>query len=1035
VFLTRAAVNNWVAVLMACLAILILSVIAVTRLPVDIFPEIAIPAIQVGTQYTGAIPESIERTVTFPIESSLARVNGVTRMQSNSTEGYSYVQVWLKWGSNMQTAMLQVLSNVERAMPGLPPGVLAPSVSQIDITAFPILQLSVSGGGLSPRKLDELAYFTLIPQLSRLPGVSTVDLYGGLVRQINVDCNPDKLAARGFSLADVENALSKNNSMLPSGNLVNNHLNYELKIPTLLKNVEEMRQVVLGVKNHTPVRIADVARVTDGTAPQSSIFSVDGNEAVGLFITMQPQANVIDVADAVRSALPKLTGVPSTVNVKIVFDQSIYVRTAVESLVHEGIIGAILVAVVVLVFLRNLKSLIIICVGIPLAVAAALLLLYFGGQTLNIFTLGGLTLALGRLVDDAIVVRENITRHLDDRAGRSVRRAVLDATHEVGMPVLASTVTTIAVLFPVIFLTGISQKLFVPFALSIGFSMAASYVVSMSVDPVMSIWLMSTRASEPGRVSRLLERAFALVESGYESGLRWTLRRNWVLFLGVAVMAAAAVWMYPHVGSEFFPESDESLIQVGVKTQQGTSVVATAVVTRQVEALVRTAVLPKELWAITAVSGSGAPNLANLSVRLVAPGERQRSAREIADACREALRDRFPGAQTWVSAGGLEKGVLNFGAGAPIDIQLMGYNAETGSALAENIKRLVMPVPGLTDVRVNPQGQVPSFSIQIDTQKAAMLGLNVADIARSINTALSGNLVAENKFIDPQSGNEFALVTELEQRYRSHPQDIGAIPVETLIPTANSDVHGSTPILLRQLATVSLSSTPVVIQRKNQQRMIDVLGNVDRPLGEVSAAIRALLDKYTFPEGFSYYLAGQTEQQAEAFKSMLLAAVLASMLVYAIMAAQFKSLTEPLVIMATVPLGLIGVVYMLWATGTTFNVMSFMGVIMMVGIVVSNGILLVEFANQLQERGQGLTEAMVNSCRTRLRPILMTALAAIVGMIPMATGWGGGSQTNEPLARAVIGGLTVSTFLTLLVIPLLYIAVLKRFPRQHIEVD
>ena len=737
-----------------------------------------------------------------------------------------------------------------------------------------------------------------------------------------------------------------------------------------------MRHVVLGVKKGIAIRIGDVATVEDGTAPQTSKFTVDGTDAVGLFVNMQPQANVINVADAVRAAIPKLTGVPKDVDVKIVFDQSVYVRTAVESLVHEGIIGAVLVAFVVLVFLRNFKSQII-CVGIPLAVAAALLLLYFGGQTLNVFTLGGLTLALGRLVDDAIVVRENITRHLEEAGDRTVRRAVLDATYEVGMPVLASTVTTIAVLFPVIFLTGISQKLFVPFALSIGFSMTASYFVSMSVDPVMSIWLMSSaKPAEPGRVSRWLERAFVGVEDFYEWTLRKTLRHAWVLIVAVALMALLARYLGGSIGSEFFPESDESLISVTIRAQQGTSLPATAVLARRAEALVRQAVQPSEIWAITAVSGQGSsPNQANLSVRLMPPTQRKRSATQIADAVRLALTDRFPGSKTYVSTGGLEKGVLNFGAGAPIDVQLIGYDQDVGMALAQDISTQISAVPGLTDVRINPSVQVPSFSVQINTQKAALLGLNVADIARSINTALSGDAVAQNELIDPITGNEFALVTRLEERYRSHPQDIGAIPVQTLLPTANSDVQGSTSILLRQLANVTLASTPVVIQRKNQQRMLDVLANAARPLGDVSLDIKKMLEAYKFPPGFSYYLAGQTEQQKGAFQSMLLAAVLATMLVYAIMASQFKSLTEPLVIMATVPLGLIGVVYMLWATHTTFNVMSFMGVIMMVGIVVSNGILLVEFANQLQERGLALETATITACRTRLRPILMTALA------------------------------------------------------------
>jgi len=1020
-WLTRLAVHNPVAVFTISVVILVLATISGLRLPIDMFPALNIPCIQINTNYAGASPEEVERSITLPLEQAVSRVGGIVRVSSTSSVGRSQIQVWFKWGQSLDASLVQIISNVQRAMRQLPPGVESPAVAQFDVSNFPVVQIAMDAPTLSPREQYDLCENTLAPQLARLPGVSEVQVRGGVVRQLNVNCDPQKLQARGITLQDVEQALRLNNRLIPSGVLQNERLDYQLEVPTLLRSVDDIAQVIVATRQGVPIKVRDVADVVDGEAPRTDIYRVNGQDNVALWVLMQPQANLVQLSDAVAATVPKLVGVPEGVELKIIFDQSNYIRTAVQGLVHEGLTGAVLVAVVVLLFLRNWTSVVIICIGIPLAVAAALICLYFTGQSLNVFTLGGLTLALGRLVDDAIVVRENITRHLEEDGGTDLQQAVLRATGEVGMPVLASTLTTIAVFFPVVFLDGVSQKLFVPLSLTIIYAMMASYFVSMSIDPVLSIaWIRqaTTTPGPPGRLERMVQG----LEQGYQSALEFCLRRRWIPSLVLLLCLGSALWLGPRIPTEFFPESDEGVVTVTVRTQLGTGVPATAEVCREVDRRIREKLRPEELLAI--ITSAGSPgNQARLFVRLSPASERKRHVSVISGELRRALSDKFPGVRIIVSPGGLAKRILNFGADAPIDVQIQGFDQDVAMRLALEAERLIKGVPGATDVQINPQGQVPSFHISIDRDRAALIGLNPTQVATTINTAIAGGISGSNRFIDPVTGNEFNLATQLQDRYRKHPEDLGAVPVAALFNAANNRGAGnlaSTPLMLRDVAKISLGSAPLQILHKNQVRVIDITANTNRPLGQVSEGVRQALRSLQMPEGFTWTLAGQTEAQEGAFSSMVLAAGLAMLLIYAIMTCQFGTLWEPMVIMSTVPLGLIGVCWAQLLTGTSFSVMSFMGVIMMTGIVVSNGILMVEFAKHLQEQGMPGSKAVITAARTRLRPILMTAIATIVGMIPMATGWGGGSETNQPLARAVVGGLTVSTVLTLVVVPLVY---------------
>jgi CzcA family heavy metal efflux pump len=1046
--LTRLAVRNPIGVLMMCLGIMVLATIAATRIPVDMFPSLNVPALRIETKYPGASPEEIERTITYPLEQAIARVAGVVRVESDSEPGASRITLWFDWGSNLDSALVQVISNVQRAMNSLPEGLDPPAVTQFDVADFPVLQLAMHSPGLSPEQAYELGEYVIGPQLSRIKGVSEVRVRGGLLRQINVDCDPALLQARGVSLLEVRQALQNNNQLIPSGLFQNPELEYQLEVETMLANVEQIREVPVATRNNVVIKVRDVARVEDGTAIPTQIFRVDSEQRVGIWIMMQPRTNVVELSNAVREALKSLSGLPEGVRLDLIFDQSNYVRTSIKGLVHEGIWGAILVSFVVLVFLRNWPSVVLICTGIPLSLATAVMMLYFGDQSLNIFTLGGLTLALGRVVDDAIVVRENITRHLEEATESDgpvdVEKAVLEATGEVGMPVLASTLTTIAVFFPVVFLEGVSAKLFVPLALTISFAMIASYFVSLTVDPVLSIqWKQAQRTlpeHELGPVSRMLGRLYGGMESLYERALGWVARRSWLVFLGVLGVALGSYMAAAQVATEFFPKSDESVITLRVESQMGTGAIAMGEICAQLEDWIREVVKDGEVLAV--ITSAGTPsNSARMFVRLCLPTERSRSAEQISQAIRKNISGRLPGVRAVVTPGGLSQRVLNFGAGAAVEVQLLGHDQEAGGQAADQLSRRIAEVPGVVDVRVEPQGRAPSLQIDLDRQRIALMGLTPAQVANTINTAMTGGSQGGNQFLDPVTGNEFNLVTRLSQDYRDHPEDLESVPVSVLFPTDNGNRLGNAsvrraarvanansgreyteagkPLLVRDLASIELGAAPLMIRRTNQTRVIRVTGNNTAPIGAITSNLRELLKGTELPPGFTYYIGGQAEQQERTFSSMMLAAALALMLVYMIMASQFGSLWEPLVIMVTVPLGLIGVVLIQLATGTPFSVMSFMGVIMMTGIVVSNGILLVEFSKTLRQRGMPLWEAVMTASKLRLRPIIMTALCTIVGMVPMAAGMGG-SETNEPLALAVIGGLTVSTLLTLFVVPLVY---------------
>jgi hydrophobe/amphiphile efflux-1 (HAE1) family protein len=1037
-WLTLLALRNGIAILMASLAIVVLGATSLSRMPIDLFPNINYPSIRIGTIYKGANVQDIERTVTYPIEKAVSAVSNVRYVESRSRQGISVVEVFFTWGADLDAGLTEVVQRIQQIMNTLPAGVQQPFILKFDLSNIPVCLVTLSGGGLDEKQLYDLAYNTVEPQLERLPGVASANVDGGKIRQITVNLNRDLLYSKGISVTEVARAVNDSNFLLPSGDVKLGTLDYNVFTNNQFSIVDPMEDIVVRRIDGKPIRVRDLGRVEDSAETQQSIVRVNGERAVYLRVNKQPGANTVEVVDAVRSTVPGLLGIPAGVSVNLTFDQSTYIRQSIHSLWHEATIGSILAFLVILIFLRSFVSTVIISIAIPLSLLLTLVAMFMLGQTLNIFTLGGLALAVGRLVDDSIVELENINRHLNMPA-KSRRLAVLDAAREVAMPIFVSTITTIVVFLPTVFLEGQAKLLFIPLTFTISCSMFASFLVSRTVTPLLCLhWLRpeapSARRNLYTRVLAWSGHALARLDEVYQRVLGWALGHRKTLIGGILAVAATAVAVLPLIGTEFFPPSDESQFIIRVRAPVGTRVEETERIVTKMEEVVKTTLLPGEFTSIVSTVGvpsgrSGVfsqntgPHAAQLQVYLSNPDQRKRSDRDIVAAIRPKFGPQFPGTTYQVQFGGIVSRILNFGAQAPIEVEQLGYDLRDAQAVAREVSRTLQETRGIADVFISREENYPQFDIVVDREKAATAGLSQRDIAQAALFSLNSNVsVNPSIFTDPRTGNQYNMVVQLDEPFRAAAEDLSRLFVIG---------EGGRPIILGNVARISQGTGPVMIERKYQQRVIKIAANpTGRDLGSISDELEQRFRALPLPPGFSLQLGGQTQQQREAFGSLKFTTVLALLLVYMVMASQFKSLLDPFIIMFSVPLGMIGVIWALFLTNTTLNVTSFMGIIMMVGIVVSNGVLLVEYINELRRHGQGLHEAVVRAGRTRLRPIVMTSLTTLVGLFPMALGIDVGSEANAPLARAVIGGLAVSTVLTLVLIPTLYVILEERFPRR-----
>ena len=1040
-WLTLLALRNRIGILMLSLAMVVLGATSLERLPVDLFPNIQVPVVFVGVIYKGAPPLDIEKSVIYPIEKAVSSASNVEHVESFSKQGIGAVQVWFNWGADINVGQMEVMQRITQILNSLPPAIMQPFVVKFDVSNIPVAFVTVSGGNLDERALYDMAFNTIAPQIEQIANVAAATVEGGKVRQININLDPALLNARGLSILDVVRAVKASNLILPSGDIKAGNLDYNVFTNNQFTAVEPINDVIVKVNPQgNPVRVRDLGTVTDSSDTQTNIVRTDGQRSVYLRVNKQPTANTVEVVDLLRRALPKMVGIPPGVQLGVSFDQSVFIRLAIQNLMEQALEGSVLAAAIILVFLRNLTSTLIISVAIPLSILVTFIVLYFTGQTLNVFTLGGLALGVGRLVDDSIVELENIQRHLN--TGQNRWEALLEAAREVAMPIFASTVTTVVVFLPIFFVVGIAKLLLIPLTFTIAIALFTSFFISRTVTPALCFKYLKpereAHRSMPDWWVRFMDWSrgrYEAIDDRYQQMLSWVLSHRRVLIGSVIMIFVGSLALVPAIGTEFIPVTDESQFRILVRAPVGQRVEKTEQQVMEVERVLRETIRPEELERIVSSTGvlaqgrsslfnpNTGPHTSIVQVYLVSPDRRRRNQIQIMNEARPKVLKLFPGVAMFFDPGGIVKRVTSFGSQKSVDAEIYGYEFDKARGVIRQVEAIMNQTAGLADIEVSREENYPQLDITVDREKAALLGISETDVANAVLFSLNGNGQTDPIiYTDPQTGNEYYISAWLAEQYRKNVTDL-----EQILLTSRS----GEPVLLKNVAAIRFNAGPVKIDRKYFQRVVHITANpVGRDLGSIGEELEARFAEIHLPPGFSIRLAGQVQQQRETFAGLIFASVLALVLVYMVMAAQFKSLIDPFIIMFAIPMGFPGVIWMLFLTDTTLSTTSFMGVIMMLGIVVSNGVLLVDYTNVLRRRGRPLREAVVLAARTRLRPILMTSLATVFGLMPMALGLGTGGETNAPLARAVIGGLSVSTALTLFLIPTLYLILEERFPRK-----
>jgi multidrug efflux pump subunit AcrB len=1077
--LTRAALKNPYAVFALCMIALILGGVSYQKMRVDIFPDIKLPSILVTTFYRGLSPTEMEGAITLKMEQRFVEASYVEHIESQSLAGMSYIKVFFQPEYGIDAAQSELTSLAYSIIRLLPPGVYPPSVYKFGVSSLPVGYLSISSDSLGPKEIRDLAYFNVRNQIATVPGISFGPPLGGKVRQITVFLDQQRLLARGVSPSDVVNALNQQSAIIPAGNIKIGDLDYYVYSNSLIDVVEKINDIPIKVVNGTPVLVRDIGTAADSAAIQTSIVRVNGREATYLPITRQEGANTLEVTDGIRAKLPKLTEIPSGTAVKFIYDQSLYIRQSIANLQKEGLLGAGLAGLMIFIFLASVKAALVVGLAIPLSLTAALVALYLTGQTVNIMTLGGLALVIGTLLDNNIVVQENLHRHLE--MGKDGRSAAEDSAMELTLPIFVATICILIVYLPIMFFTGIIKYLFVPLAMTVAFAMLADYVVSMSVTPVILAWLYQAGHGKSAEEASADEGWFRYVLLIYDPILRGGLRfKSLVMGMATLALIATGAFLIPGLHTEFFPKVDAGNFTMSVMAPEGSRIEKTTAIVGQIEQLVHETIPNADLEEV--ISNTGlyygdaarfAPNTGNhtafVLVNLVT-GHEGRTEDYIAQ-LRSRLKTSLPGVEIAFQTGGIISDVLNFGLRAPIDIQVKGPSLDVIRPVAERIQQQIAQVPNTVDVRIKQGKSYPELHIDVDRTKAAYYGINQNRIVVDVITGISSNLaLSPNYWLDPKTANGYFLLAQYPEQSLTSTEDLLNIPIigarTPLLPTASltgGGIQGSTlalqntpfagrqmditsgyyasgddrrgpPVLLRDVAQLKFKTGPDSVDHYDLSRLINVLVTpVGNDLGHVAKDIEQVLAGIELPKDVTVQLRGEVANMRSAIQNFALALPLAVVLIYLVMVALFRSFIDPLIILVAVPLGWIGTVLTLHLTNTSVNVESMIGTLMMMGIVVSNSILLVDFANRMVRNGATAAHAVLEAGRRRIRPILMTALATILGLLPLALGFGEGNETMVPLARAVVGGLAVSTIMTLLVVPVMHSLVLIRRERAPIS--
>lgn len=1028
------AFKNKYLIIVAALLVAVISIVAILKLPVDILPTYKTSAVQVLTLYPGMPAEVMEKDITSRIERWTGQSNGIERQESKSLIGVSIVKDFFREEIDPNTALSQVTSLAMSDLYYLPPGTVPPMVMPFDPTATtPLALLAVSSDSLSEKELYDIAYFQLRNLLGSVQGIIAPAVYGGKLRRIYMYVYPDKLQAYNLSQTDVMDAVQKNNVMIPTGDVNIGNMNYSVNANGMLPKVNDFNNIVIKMgKDGSPIFLKDIGYAKDASAIQTNMVHINGKRQVYIPIYKRTGGNTIASVEAVKNKLAELKErLPKAINLDVILDQSTYVRNSISGLMKEGIIGLVLVSLALLIFLGNARAMFIVFLSIPLSILFAFIGLYFTGDTINSMTLGGIALAIGLLVDDSIVVMENIEKHL--KLGKSPSVAAYEGAKEVAMPVLVTTITIIIVFFPVIFLTGISKYLFSPLAITVSLAMIGSRIISMTLVPIMAASLFKHNIIEEkddssqlkhGKISfQGFQKWFHRVTNAYANSMSKAIRYRWWVLGSVVLLFIISIFGFRKIGTELFPQMDVGQISLDVRMESGTRLEQTEKIITQIEKFIQQEI-GSELniiisnmgvlndWPAAYTPNSGTQD-ATISIQLK-EGYKTPTA-EYVKRLRTKLKENFAGVQFIFNTGGIVTTALNFGLPSPIDIQITGNDLHKSHDIAIKVRDIVQNIKGTEDVRIHQRYDHPEIKVDIDRTKAAQLGINADDVVKNTVSALNSSINFKPSFwIDEKNGNHYFVGVTYPEIELDNPQSVENISL--------TGTNGKTT-LLKNIAKTSLTSAPIEINHLNIQRVTDVFANVEeRDIGSVANEIESKLEalKKDLPEGYKIEMRGEIKSMKDSFGNLGLGLILAVLMVYLVIVPLLRSFKLPLIIITVIPLGLIGVTGMLLATNTYLNIQSMMGIIMMVGITVAYSNLLVDKMNNLLKEGKQLEQAIKEGVANRFRPIIMTAIVAVLALTPMAIGYEIGGEANIPLARAIIGGVLMATLLSLFVVPILF---------------
>jgi HAE1 family hydrophobic/amphiphilic exporter-1 len=1014
--LSDFSIKRPIFVITLTFVVILVGLVSISRLPVDLMPEIIFPTLNVSTSYENTGPEEIEELITRPIEEAMSAVPGVEEVFSVSSEGSSSVRVMFDWGVDLDAAADDVRERLDRVIGRLPEDVNRPTLRKFDPAQQPILQLGALSN-LDPVQTRRIIDEQISYRVERIPGVASVDVWGGREREIQVNLYPDKIKALGLPLDLITAKIRQENIDLPAGIIERGNYEILVRVPGVYTDIEQIRDTVVATREGVTIQLKDIASVEDTFRRITRIVRINGLPGTRIAVYKQSGKNTVEVAEGVLKEIREIQQDIPQIQLVPVSNSSQYIKNAIRNVSSAALYGGLLAVIVLIVFLVNVRSTLVIAISIPISIIATFALIYFGGFTLNVMTLGGLALGVGMLVDNSIVVLENIYRL--QQSGDPPLKAAHLGSQEVTAAIVASTLTTIAVFLPMVFMRGMSGIMFKQLAYVVSFSLVCSLVVALTLVPMLCHRLLRpSRLANPhpkklkDRVSQLFLGFFQSLENNYKRLLHYSLNHRFRILAFAALLLAASIGLIKLVGSEFMPTTDEGEVRVSVEMEVGTRLNVMDEKFKMIAQIIRKEV--PEMESIEESFGGGGwrsgANRGDFTLKLGPKSKRSRSSEQIAIDLRRKLSD-IPGVviRTRASGGQMMFGMRGGGGQERVQVEIRGYDLEVAEALAHQVRSIIAKVEGVTDTRVSREVGNPEELLVIDRQAAADMKLSVTQIGQFIQTVLMGNQAS----LFREAGREFRILVKVKDSERMGVSDI----LDLTLTNADGE-----QVSLRNVVNTRPRRGPIRIERRDRERVVTISGEIaDRDLGSVLGDARKALRSVPIPRNFSVAFTGDYEEQQKAFRELLLSIVLALLLVYMIMAMLYESIRDPFIVMFSVPLAVIGVVFMLFITRTTFNVQSYIGCIMLGGIVVNNAILLVDYTNLLRRRDKmPLREAIEEAGRRRLRPILMTALTTIMAMIPLALGLGEGGEAQAPLARAVVGGLTSSTLITLVVVPVIY---------------